>query len=99
MAMELKEYNDIISIKVAGDIEIYSLVEFNKTIRGIINDADKNIDIDVAQVGHIDFSGMGALVHLHKLQKKKGRKLTISNANAEIHSLLELTTLSDFFEV
>jgi anti-sigma B factor antagonist len=97
MAIEQTANNDSISVMVDGDIEINSLVEFKKTIGKIINGADKNIDIDIAKVGHIDFSGMGVLLHLHTLQNKKGRRLTIRNANAEILTLLRLTTLNDIF--
>ncbi len=95
MSIQVKEDDDVVTITVQGDIEIYTLDEFKKVLISVGHSSDKNIVIDVSTVNFIDSSGIGALISLYKLQSKKGRKLTIRNASPDIQNILKLTTLSD----
>jgi len=99
MSIQVKEDEDVVTIMVKGDIEIYTLDEFKKVLIDVGHSIDKNIDIDVSMVNFIDSSGIGSLISLYKLQSKKGRKLTIRNANADIRTILRLTSLSDVLGV
>lgn len=99
MDIKIKEDDDIITVSVKGDIELYTHAKFKNKLFELSTASNKNIDIDLSQVDYMDSSGLGTLVTLHKIQNKKGRKLTISNVNADIRNLIRLSTLSDIFEV
>ncbi|HNW29051.1 MAG TPA: STAS domain-containing protein [Spirochaetota bacterium] len=99
MDINIKEDDDRITVSVKGDIELYTHAKFKNRLFELTQTSDKNIDIDLSKVDYMDSSGLGTLVSLHKIQNKKGRKLTISNVNADIRNLIRLSTLSDIFEV
>jgi anti-sigma B factor antagonist len=99
MNIEIKESDDVITVTVKGDIEFYTFAKFKNTLFEISKTTNKNIDIDLSQVDYMDSSGLGTLFSLYKFQDKKGKKLTISKANADIRNLIKLSTLTDVFDV
>jgi anti-sigma B factor antagonist len=99
MDLKIKEDDDVITIKVKGEIEIYMLKEFKKELFAISQSANKNMTIDFMNVDYIDSSGVGFLISLYKHQDKKDKKLFITNVSDEIFHILKLTTLSDILGV
>jgi anti-sigma B factor antagonist len=99
MDIEIKENDDIISVSVKGDIELYTHAKFKNALFEIVTTTDRNMEIDLSQVDYMDSSGLGTLVSLHKIQHKKGKKLIISNVNPDIRNLIELSTLSDILDM
>ncbi|RPI89853.1 MAG: STAS domain-containing protein, partial [Spirochaetales bacterium] len=60
---------------------------------------EKDIELDLANVEYIDSSGVGVLISLLKLQKKKGKVLKIRKASTKVLNVLKLSSLSDVFEL
>ncbi len=95
MIINIDENPDKITINVDGDIEMLSLTPFKNRVYDIARDKDTDIELDFANVDYIDSSGMGVILTLMKLQKKKEKKLSIVNCNNKIVKILQMSSLSD----
>ncbi len=60
---------------------------------------DKDIELDLSSVEYIDSSGVGVLISLLKLQKKKGKSLKIRKVSTKVLNVLKLSSLSEVFEL
>lgn len=99
MDIEVKEYTDVVNVIVNGDIEMMTIKNFKEKLFEIGHNTDKNIEIDLSNVDYIDSSGVGVLISLLKLQKKKGKTLNINKVSTKVLNVLKLSSLSDVFEM
>jgi anti-sigma B factor antagonist len=67
------------------------------TIRGLIP-GPKRIVLDLAEVNHIDSSGLGALVSVYMAASRAQCDLELANPKPRIKDLFELTRLAAVFE-
>ncbi len=99
MDIHIKEEADIVNITVDGYIEMMTIKNFKEKLFEIGHNIDKNIEIDLSNVEYIDSSGVGVLISLLKLQKKKGKTLNIKKVSPKVLNVLKLSSLSDVFEM
>jgi anti-sigma B factor antagonist len=99
MDIQINEENEVVKITVNGDIEMMTIKNFKEKLFEIGHNIDKNIEIDLSSVDYIDSSGVGVLISLLKLQKKKGKELFIRKVSPKVLNVLKLSSLSDVFEM
>lgn len=99
MQIDVNEKENLIEIVVNGDIEMMTIKNFKQTLFEIGQNTDKDIEIDLSNVDYIDSSGVGVLISLLKLQKKKGKTLMINKVSAKVLNVLKLSSLADVFNV
>ncbi|MCU0843688.1 MAG: STAS domain-containing protein [Spirochaetes bacterium] len=99
MNIEVKENDAQVSVIVNGDIEMMTIKEFKEKLLNLGQVTEKDIELDLANVEYIDSSGVGVLISLLKLQKKKGKVLKIRKASTKVLNVLKLSSLSDVFEL
>ncbi len=98
MEFEITENDEVISVSVIGDINLYTSKVFKNTLFEISRTSDKNISIDFTQVDHMDSSGIGALISLYKIQTTRGKKLIIRKANDDIINFIRLSNMSELID-
>jgi anti-sigma B factor antagonist len=99
MDIEIKDSNDLVNIIVNGDIEMMTIKTFKQKLFEIGQNVDKDIEIDLSNVDYIDSSGVGVLISLLKLQKKKGKNLKIDKVSPKVLNVLKLSSLADVFNI
>jgi len=99
MDIDIQEQGDSVNIIVNGDIEMMTIKTFKQKLFEIGQNADKDIEIDLSNVDYIDSSGVGVLISLLKLQKKKGKTLKINKVSSKVLNVLKLSSLSDVFNI
>ncbi len=99
MDIDIKENDSLVNIIVNGDIEMMTIKTFKQKLFEIGQTADKDIEIDLSNVDYIDSSGVGVLISLLKLQKKKGKTLKINKVSSKVLNVLKLSSLSDVFNI
>jgi anti-anti-sigma factor len=99
MNIEVKENDAQVSVIVNGDIEMMTIKDFKEKLLNLGQGTEKDIELDLANVEYIDSSGVGVLISLLKLQKKKGKVLRIRKASTKVLNVLKLSSLSDVFEL
>jgi len=99
MEITIKESADIAHVTVSGDIEMMTIKEFKDKLLALGKDGDKNIELNLADVNYIDSSGVGVLISLLKLQKKKEKSVTITEVSDKVLNVLKLSSLADVFNL
>ena len=99
MEILVNDDHDLVLITVKGDIEMMTIKEFKERLFDIGQNMDKNVELDLSDVDYIDSSGVGVLISLLKLQKKKGKTLRISKVSSQVMNVLQLSSLSDVFNL
>jgi anti-sigma B factor antagonist len=99
MQIEVRENTEKIEIIVSGDIEMMTIKNFKQRLFDIGQNTDLDIEIDLSSVDYIDSSGVGVLISLLKLQKKKGKNLIINKVSSKVLNVLKLSSLADVFSI
>ncbi len=95
MDIDIQELDEIIKIAVTGSIEIITLKPLKEKLLEIGTNSDKNVEIDLSKVDYMDSSGMGVLLTLSKMLKRKGKALKITNPSDRIKKILQLSSLQE----
>jgi anti-sigma B factor antagonist len=95
-----RQVGEVIVLDVSGRI---TLGEGNVMLREIVRDlAEKGNDrmvLNLSEVVYIDSSGVGELVKAHTTIRNKGGHLKLANLNKRVHDLLQMTRLSNVFDI
>jgi len=96
---EREGYNGVI-LDLSGDI-IFG--EANTTlrhgIRSILRDGRTNIFLNLSDVGYLDSSGIGELISALTAVSREGGRMVLMNPGERIQRLLEISKLTEIFEV
>ncbi len=99
MNIEIKEDQKVVSVIIHGDIEMMTIKEFKEKLFTLGQNIDKDIELDLSKVDYIDSSGVGVLISLMKIQKKKEKSLKIVKVSPQVMNVLQLSSLSDIFDL
>lgn len=99
MTINIEENDSKVMISVTGDIEMMSIKEFKEKLLKLGQETEKDIEIDLANVDYIDSSGVGVLISLLKLQKRKGKSVVITEVSDKVLNVLKLSSLADVFNL
>lgn len=99
MEIDIQENDDIVILTVHGDIEMMTIKTFKQKLFEVGQNYDKDIEIDLSDVDYIDSSGVGVLISLLKLQKKKEKALKMEKVSSKVLNVLKLSSLSDVFNL
>jgi anti-sigma B factor antagonist len=101
-AMSLKA-----AVRRAGDVAIVELSGkitlgegsglVRNTIKDLVNSGQKNILINLKEVGYIDSAGLGELVGAYATVTNMGGNVKLLNPQAKVHDLLQVTKLYTVF--
>ena len=95
-----RQVGDVIVIDAAGRITLgEGSSTFRDTIKDLVNQGNKKILLNLAEVSYIDSSGIGELVSGFTTVSNAGGQLKLLNLTKRIHDLLQITKLYTIFEV
>ncbi len=77
----------------AGDIDIYTSMEFREGVMEAFEEENKDILIDGTNLDYIDSTGLGALMFVLKNIQDRGFKIYLENLKPNILKLLTITEL------
>ena len=95
-----RHYKTVTILDLAGKIRIGDgNVKFRKVLRVLVESGKKNILLNLADVSHIDSSGLGELVAgFVSLQKNEG-ELKLLHLNYRVREIMMMTKLLTIFTV
>ena len=70
-----------------------------KTVRGLLEQNQTQLVLNLADVDYIDSSGIGELVSAYTAVKNQGGELKLLHLTKKVHDLLQLTKLYTVFDV
>ena len=90
--------DDIQTIKLIGDLDVYSEDEFKSFIDEEI-DPNKDVRIDLKELDYLDSTGLGMFMNIYKMVNDNGKEIKIINAKDNIQKLFKITDLTDLFDM
>lgn len=97
LQIETDHQSDRIIVRCAGKVNLESWTLFSRTVRGLLVE-QKPIRVDLANVLHVDSTGIGAFVSVWASAKGGGGDLKFINPNRRVQDVVEITRLHDMFE-
>ena len=95
---EIKIEDDIQTVKLVGDLDVYSEEDFKEFIEEKI-DSNKDIIFDLEDLDYLDSTGLGMFMIIYNKQKENGKSVKIINTKENIKKLFKITDLSDLFDM
>ena len=95
---EIKIEDDIQTVKLTGDLDVYSEEDFKEFIEEKI-DVNKDIVFDLKDLDYLDSTGLGMFMLIYNKQKENGKSVKIINTKENIKKLFKITDLSDLFDM
>ncbi|MCK9608556.1 MAG: STAS domain-containing protein [Methylomonas sp.] len=80
-------------------IDAHNSAELKEYLLDMIESGESHIIVQLKQVRFIDSSGLGALLFGHKHMTAKAGQFALSNIQAQVLSMFELTRLTRVFEI
>jgi anti-sigma B factor antagonist len=86
-------------LRLSGELDLGSVPDVRKAIRGYIEEGLVNFIIDITALDFIDSSGLGVLVGgLARVRERQG-EIKLVCANRRILRVFEMTRLTQLFEI
>ncbi len=95
---EIKIEDDIQTVKLTGDLDVYSEEDFKEFIEEKI-DVNKDLVFDLKDLDYLDSTGLGMFMLIYNKQKENGKSVKIINTKENIKKLFKITDLSDLFDM
>ena len=99
MIFEIKEQNEKVLATVSGRLDTPASVKAQKEIEPILQNADKPITLDCADLEYISSSGLRMFLTIRKEAASKGGKVTIKNINDDIKKVFMMTGFYNLFQI
>jgi len=87
------------TVKVRGEVDLATAPDLETTVKQVLDDALRGVDLDLEDLTFIDSSGLRSLVALSKDASARGLSLALCNVPRHAQRILELTGLDAWFDV
>lgn len=84
---------------VSGDLDLATVDQFAAAIDELLETEPERVVLDLARVGFIDSAGIKGMLKLADRCRATGATLTTVNASTQVRRVLELTKLTDLFDL
>ena len=99
LKINIRENADATILDMSGRISLGdALAELRDSIREALAGDQKNILLNLAEVSHIDSSGLGQLIGSYATVTNRGGQMKLLNLQKRVHDLLQITKLVTVFE-
>jgi len=90
----------VVIVDLNGQIRLgESNINLHKTIHELVAAGERNVLLDLANVTHIDSSGLGELVAGHATLEKNDGEMKLLNLTERVSELMMITKLLTVFDV
>src|SRR5271169_3153559 len=99
LKINIREAADATILDMSGRITLGEpLAELRDSIREALAGDHKNILLNLAEVSHIDSSGLGQLIGSYATVTDRGGQMKLLNLQKRVHDLMQITKLVTVFE-
>lgn len=99
--MEIRVTSDHEHLELAavGELDASNVDHFRESVERVADGRDGTLVLDLSDLSFIDSSGVSALLTLHEARTGRGARLVLSSPSDPVARVLELTGLTDVFEI
>jgi anti-sigma B factor antagonist len=96
----IREVDEITIVDLSGRISLgEGSALLRKTVRGLLENGQTKILLNLGDVNYIDSSGIGELVSGFTAVRSRNGELKLLNLTKKVHDLLQITKLFTVFDV
>lgn len=96
---EIRRNSEATVITLRGDIDLHHVPQVHPVLLEECAQKPARLIIDLAEVGYMDSSGVGVLVHAFQKTKANGGKLRLVGMNPRVRGIFEITKLDKYFVI
>ena len=94
MLISSKTVNDVIYVKLRGDLDHYKATDLKTKLTGYaMQPSIKKMVLDMRGMDFMDSAGVGLIMGLYKRLKKENKRLYFYNPSRQIHKVLKVSGL------
>ncbi|HWF18288.1 MAG TPA: STAS domain-containing protein [Verrucomicrobiae bacterium] len=97
--MKMQVNGETLSISGVKELGVANSDEFRNQARAAMTPEQKNIDIDLSEMSHLDSCGLGTLISLRKTTSTRKGTVRLLNPKPGVQQILELTRMHHVFEI
>jgi anti-sigma B factor antagonist len=87
------------TVKPSGRLDVTTAAKFRKDVSDLTANKPKFLIVDLAEVGFMDSSGLGALVSALKSVKAAEGEMIVCSLSEQVQMLFELTSMGKIFKI
>jgi anti-sigma B factor antagonist len=87
------------TVKPSGRLDVTTAAKFRKDVSDLAGQKPKYLIVDLAEVGFMDSSGLGALVSALKSVKAAEGEMIVCSLSEQVQMLFELTSMGKIFKI
>ena len=99
LSVDLKEKENELLVKVAGEIDAYTAPKLKETLHPSAEVDNQNITVDLSDVTYMDSTGLGVFVGLFKTVSARGGQLKLVGLSDRLQRLFDITGLGDIMNI
>jgi anti-sigma B factor antagonist len=100
LKINVRETGKVVVLDLNGRITLgETAASLRDTIRELLDNQQRNILLNLADVSYIDSSGLGQLVGSYATVTSRGGQLKLLNLQKKLHELMQVTKLITVFDV
>jgi len=80
-------------VEVAGDLDMATAPQLREGLQRVLDAGTRNVVVDLAGVGFMDSSGLGALVVMFNAARERGGRLCLAATQRPVRTLLTVTSV------
>jgi anti-sigma B factor antagonist len=84
---------DCTVVEVHGDLDMATSPQLKESLQRVIDSGDRQVVVDLAGVGFMDSSALGALVTVFKALRGLGGQLRLAEPQRVVRDVLSITTV------
>ena len=95
-----RQSGSVVILDLVGQIRIGETnINLHKAVRELVDGGEKKVLVNMANVTHMDSSGLGELVGGHATLERNGGDMKLLNLNDGVTQLMMITKLHTVFDI
>lgn len=99
LRVETRSESDRLIIVLRGDVDMATAPQFDAVARQAVDEGATDIELDAAELGFMDSTGLSVIASLIRHLRPSGERLIIRNGPPLLVKLLEITALREHIDL
>ena len=97
--MKMRVDGDTLVVSELSELGAANSNGFRDWVRSCLNEAQKNVEVDLSATDFIDSCGLGALIAIHKTATSRHGTVRLVHPRPQVNQILELTRMHHIFDI
>lgn len=99
MKIDHERKEGVLTTKVTGRIDGSNALDFEKTFKGIVDDADRIVILDFEKLSYISSAGLRVILLIAKTLRKKEAKFALCSLSDSINEIFQISGFDQIISI